>query len=748
MKAKKMTIIGIFLLSFVITSLINPFMYQSQFQAISNTSIPESNEDPLGSLAKNLTHTSDSGIISDDGNNLFTIVDENISETISFNAPDRVIDNLKYFDLDINTSFWNITTTNLTFSDFDAKNTTFVIEDYPDKVLDNSHPVASHRLAAMSFKIATICRLKNISLFVQDANPTKSWNITVFNATRGLETNFLVAPSRSTGISIVKNISTSPQAHWESFDFNDEILNMTNTYVDNDGFAYYFVIISYPIATFLDFRFLYYSDDEVPVDDGYAYEGLAFSGGYRTFEYLEGDICTKMGLAPNNTNPTAAEVGLSLKNPQPLIFENITQLGSHSQAILDVWNSSESFHYMASQNFTMADVGKVQNISLYLNQTGNFTDPIALIIVKSNSTNTGPDLGNDSSEFSSNILTASNPWVVEPGTSFQGWYNFSFSDSPYLEKDTMYWWLLSASNNVSGNVTVYGEVADTSLYSLNVTLLHTDSDWNYTGTKMNYNFSCKLGIRYGYEYYDLSDSWYNGSLYTPDLEGKYTFILKSKWYGELFFNTTYFCRIENQSMLASTTFHGTSTSSIISWNITCNVELPLISADDLNILNISIPNWNITSVYNGSSSVNYTNWRILTVNKKRFLIINNITTNIWTITGNSTNVESFLTIEKQTNTVFSIAENATIYDTIRINMSLPNQNNGTAYLSGLFPYPNNFTTFSLENNSISSNTSFYWHPSDNPLSIGGTYNFLAYWTNGTESSICTIDFLLLPNPTN
>ncbi|MHA1783855.1 MAG: hypothetical protein ACTSVE_01525, partial [Candidatus Helarchaeota archaeon] len=60
----------------------------------------------------------------------------------------------------------------------------------------------------------------------------------------------------------------------------------------------------------------------------------------------------------------------------------------------------------------------------------------------------------------------------------------------------------------------------------------------------------------------------------------------------------------------------------------------------------------------------------------------------------------------------------------------------------------NFTTFSLENNSISSNTSFYWHPSDNPLSIGGTYNFLAYWTNGTESSICTIDFLLLPNPTN
>ncbi|NHI93942.1 MAG: hypothetical protein EAX96_15745 [Candidatus Lokiarchaeota archaeon] len=751
MKFKKIIILGIFILSFLITGFLYPLIDNVSNNSSSITN-KEVNSDPIEILEKNLTHTSDIGLISDDGNDLFSIMQENISDTIHFTVPDDEIENQKIYNLDINSSHWNITRTNLTFSNLDAKNVTLVIEDYPEEVIDNAGTISLgyYRLGAMSFKISTTCRLKNISMFIQEAVGADTWNISIYNASRSLGKGFLLAPRSSTGISVEKTVTTTPQAHWETFNFNDEILNLTNTFVDNDGFAYYFVVARFPMMTLTDYRAWYFEIDDIPIDDGFAYQGFASSLGIYRYTYLEGDLCLKLNLAPNSSTPTTEEVGLSLKNPQPLVYENITQLDSYSQRILDVWNSSVYLHYFASQNFTLTDVGKVENISLYVNQTGNFTDPITLIIMNSNSTNTGPELGDNSLEFLQNVVASSKPWVIEPGTSFEGWYNFSFPDTPYFEKNKTYWWLLSASTNVSGNITIFGEptFGSTSLYSLNITLDITGGSWKHYTTSMDYNFSCKLQVRYGYEYFDLDSYWYNESLYIPNTEGTYTFSIKSKWYGDLYFDTNYFCKIENLSYFAKTIFLGTDSSSIIQWNITCDVILPLSSADNLNLLNISIPNWNVTYIYNGSSYANYTNWRIDQIDQKRFLIINNVSSNLWKIICNSSNVNSFLTVEKKGNIDFSVVENATIYDYIRINMSLPNQDNGVAYLSGLYPFPNNFTTFTLQNSTILPNTSFYWRPSNYPLAIGGIYNFFAYWTNGTETSICTIDFLLLPNPTN
>ncbi|MHC1592357.1 MAG: hypothetical protein ACXQS8_09740, partial [Candidatus Helarchaeales archaeon] len=717
-----------------------------------------------------INFTSEFALVNESGNDVPLILAQNISQTQTIDTPSVKLGNLKYYDVTVNTSNWDIKKTNLTVSNLNAENISEYIENYPEEVIGNQLSAGSlffHDavVAAMSIRISTDVRLTNLSFFIQDVSSVnRTWSVTIFNSTLFMYYGLIPHPDRNiTRQFSIEIPSDKSHAHWDTFDTQDVVLevNSSRTYVDQKGYAYYFAVIEMQ-AESTNTKYTYFANDTTNEDGGFAWYGVKtkplFGAHYIIPYYLAGDLCMKIGMSPVHEPPSVDDLGMKVINPEIDEAVNVTVESGRADAMLNIYNYSNRLSILACQNFTIDTPGKIRNITLYMKVTGQIQSPISLLIMPPNATKDGPDMGNSPGDFAVRIIDISDPWAInlEPGSpDFIGWHSFVFSEAIQLEPG-MYWWVLSVNTNNSsqGNATIYGNSSSTSdSWALNNTFDSNSGvwDWKYS-ERLSGTFACIYGFLEGYEFLNFTNnSWESNATLNPDSNGFYTFKIISKWLGSISFDSTAFCRIQREQN-ATTRFEANVEWDFINWTVSTRTLFPFNTIDSQDLMNLTLPLWNITRVQNGPSI--YDDWVLFTTTENQTLQVRNASSGEWTIIANHTNPYCEIGKYQKSGSDWEPVTNGTIFENYGFNMTLKSQSTGEARIIGLYPEPNNFTTFELTNNypvGVSSsldNLDFYWNPEEDPLVIGGTYQFLAYWKNGTHAAITNFTFFILPNPTN
>lgn len=741
--------------SFLFAYLVLPFNSMgTNLDGIGNTPV----------TGKSINLTSTTGIVNETGDSLPIILAQNISQSMIIDNPVRIIGDTKYFNMPINTSSpnWQISSTNISISDLGADNVSYYVENYPEEVASNQN--FWDVLCAQEFKISTDVRISNFSFFIQDGEAlagNRYWSVAILNSTRSVLTNFITYPALNLTNEVIKQVmpTTKTQAHWETFDMGDVRINASDTYIDPQGYAHFFAVIKMQ-ASLIPSKYTYLANDQTNGDAGAAWAGIMFGPFPLFVSFIEGDFCLQVGMSPVNDPPSIADLGIKIVNPLPLPFVNETnEYGFQKQDGVVAFNLSPTVAMTPCQNFTLTETGRVKNITLYLKVQSQMFAPLMAVIMKSNATNTGPDIGSTVAEFDQNLVDFSDYFVTNlaPGEpDFVGWHTFTFLDPPQLDAG-MYWWAMLAITNgtTNGNVTLYGN--DTAplknVWSLNNTLEITGGvnvGWQNT-QKVDYTYACVVGVTYGEGFLEFTNnSWVNDTRWTPDAQGIYTFELISKWLGGISFNASAFCLIISETT-AVTQFLANEEWNYALWNATCTADFPFPSVDDQDIINATIPFWNLTGIFR--DSILHADWTTSISNGNRTLQVRNATSGNWRIDANTTTLSSEVVHLKKEGIQYNPATNGTIFDDYRFNVSITGQTSGNIRVVGLYPYPNNFTTFELSQSIAGPgpelhNVSFDWQPSIDPLAIGGTYRFLMLWENGSFAAINNYTFEILPNPTN
>ncbi|HUY00280.1 MAG TPA: hypothetical protein VMV49_12035 [Candidatus Deferrimicrobium sp.] len=667
------------------------------------------------------------------GNNLRTGFYTNRSEIINLNTPFLEEPGYKYYDLSINTFYQNITQTNLTFSGLKAENTTYVVEDYPENFFTNAEAPGLQVWGAMSFKISTPCILKRVWAFVQEVLYTDLWNITIYNATRELSEDLMVIPDCPTGISILQRATDQGllAAHWQNFTFPDVQLNMTNTYVDANGFAYYFFVLLFPIfiPVSLNFSFLYYSNDDVFIDDGYLYGG--FVGG--TAEYNDADACIKLDLAPLSATPSPSDVGLTVKNPNRPSPTNLVIETNHSLPLAAAYQDTEI--HVITQNFTLTEYATIHNFSVYLKAYENASIS-KFGILPNNETGLGP-------YWNANLIYDLNVTLnLQDG--YEGWFNFTMLDMPNLAPG-QYWWALFS--DTAGNITLFGtqNPSNSNILALNISGSEVGEEVVIeTDIIPNSVFATIIYYQPGTDYFNVSRDWIYNSYLTSDIFGGYHFQIVTRWQGDTSFNTEYTVELENNG-LVTPRFQANFQETLVLWNLSLIANFPATNLGK--IINITIPlDWNLINVTIGGMDHGAANWTVILLGNQQQLLIYNASNGFWTIWCNSPRYSVNYTIEKFVQGQYQSAVNATIYDNLRVNITIANQSNGICYLT-IF-YPNGETTFKNQTIIASENNFFYWFPEYDIKATGGNYTFIVNWFNGTELGFNRQYFTCVPIPSN
>ncbi len=654
----------------------------------------------------------------------------NITDTNTIGTPYLETTGYKYFDLPLDTDYLNVTDTNLTFSGVTAKNATVVIEDYPEGFVANAHTVIPflQLFVMMSFKIATPCKLKNLELFVQAVDIAATWTIFIYNATRDLDQDLLLIPQNWTGYSITQTATDAiigPAAHWQNFTFPDVELNMSNTYVDSKGFAHYFFMVQLPIWDGLDtsLALLYYAFDKDYPGNSYSYGATI---GY--FEYQPMDACMKLEFAPLSSNPTPSEVGLSIVNPNRPPQTNLTVESDFSIPVAASYNFTNGGQVLA-QNFTLNDYGTIQSIMLNL-ECFDVTEISLVGIFPANGTEPLWD--------ANYLLDLNTSFYIPNGT--KGWYNFTMADLPNLPAGE-YWWVLSVQS--AGNLTLYGsnDTLGNNAIALNITAMVVPVT-NVTSEEIPYDFATIIYFQPGKEFFNISKDWTSDTRFLPDIFGDLHFQVFTRWFGDTAFNMTYNIELEN-NFLSSPYYSANFSDSVIWWNISINPTFP--STPLGKVINVTIPSdWVVNTVtVNGSD---YTNWSLLVNGNRNILQIFNASNGYWVIICNSTIYPVDYFIEKIIGPQFQSANNATIYDRLRVNVTIANQTNGMCSLS-IF-YPDGESSFENQTQITSETAILSWYPENDSAATGGNYTFLVYWVNGTEVGFNRQYFWFTPIPSN
>ncbi|MHA1648672.1 MAG: hypothetical protein ACTSYB_00655, partial [Candidatus Helarchaeota archaeon] len=651
----------------------------------------------------------------------------NISKKVTLETPYKEAPGYKYFDLSINTDHQNVTQTNLTFSDVLAQNTTYVIEDYPENFVADAR-----YFYAMSIKIPTACKLRQIQLFVQDTEyigTPPGWNISIFNATRDIYNNLYVRPDSYTGISITQTalpFPPTPAAHWQNFTFPDVQLNISNTYIDANGFAYYFFLIKMPFST-LYYRFLYYSYDDEFVDKGWAYYGNT-----TYIEYIGVDFCLKVDLAPLSQTPTPADIRLSVKNPSRPPITNLTIEKEYNYPGYAARNT-ENYSYTLAQNFTLTDYGTIESISFYVEVRGSI-NAIVVAIFPDNESGSRPYLDG-------NYLYDLNTTFYPP-SGMSGWFNFTMDDKPNL-KPGKYWWIFAVDG--TGAVILNGSAAaPDDAVALNITTIKLDGNTTQTQETLDYDFANIIYIQYGRDYYNVTDDWISIDRYIPNIYGEYHFEILTRWIGETAFNVTYTIELEKNQYITPI-YYADFSEYMIRWNISITPAFP--STELGKIINISLPlDWNILYVLRNGQDHGKNNWSIIAVDHKKILSVFNASNADWLIWCNSSVYSLNFTIQKWVQGSYIPADNATIYDQIRVEVNITNQTNGICYLN-IF-YPDQKSSFSNQTPITNELNYLYWFPETDPAATGGNYTFIVHWANGTEVGYTIQYFWFTPLPAN
>lgn len=656
----------------------------------------------------------------DSGNNLDASLYANISKTASLNSPYLEVPGYKYYDLSINTNHQNITQTNLSISNIEAGNATYVLEDNPEYFITTVMAPGLYIGAAMSIKIPTACKLKQIQLFLQELDyiTPPLWNITVFNATRNLDEDLLVLPHQKTSISVLQpatNILTGPAAHWQNFTFPDVQLNMTNTYVDANGFAYYFFVIAMPPnTTALDHRFLYLSFDRSIIDGGYAYIGVQ-AGASIDYNYYDVDICLRVLLAPLSNTPDPSDIGLAIKNSRRAPLTSLIYETNHSIPI-HAAHDETTYSIILAQNFTITDYATISDISLYLKSYGDTVLTMVGIFPKNN-TGIGP-------KWDGNLLYDLNITINILDNS-EGWFNFTMFDKPNLAPGE-YWWVLICQT--TGNLTLYG-TKDPPSYNemaLNITAYIVGQQTFFNTSVVDGHFASIIYYQPGKEYFLIENDWINDSRFIPDQLGFHHFSIITRWLGATSFDVTYTVELEKNQQISSI-YYAIYNQSVIAWDIRINPAFPSTSLG--NIINLTLPlDWMVFNVT--KNSIDYSNWNLNVLSNNQILSIHNASEDIWRVICISPIYSTEFKIEKDVQGQFTLAENATIYDQIQINTTIYNQTNGVCYLTIL--YPNGRSSFKNQTQITSETAIFTFRPGLDPDTSGGNYTFIIYWSNGTE----------------
>ena len=654
----------------------------------------------------------------------------NISATESLNSPYYEESGNKYFNLPINTNHQNISQTNLTFSGITAQNSSQIIEDNPENFIANGYHPLYLNVAIMSFKVPSPCKLKQVSLFLQEANATARWSIAIYNATRDLEEDLNVIPSSPIGVVITQN-ATNPKtlyaAHWQDFTFPDSELNMTNTYVDSEGFAYYFLMVALPICYGQStVSLLYYSYDVTYVDDGFAYFIVY---GYSSLEYEPWDYCMKLVLAPESPTPTPSEVGLSVLNPSRPAPTTMRTEDNHSVSVEAARNVTTGL-YLLSQNFTLTDYGTINGIGLYIKCYGDILACVVGIF---------PD-NNSRPNWNANKLLDLNVTLnLEDGTT--GWINFTMSGLPNLPPGT-YWWVLEIGVNGNENITLFG--ANDSFGDNAIALkTYATTGPHFTSNVLPYDFASIIYYQPGRAMYNVSQSWISSGHLLPDMLGYITFQIITRWLGDTAFNVTYTVELENNRYVEPCYLAYFNTNTIW-WNITLFSSFPTTSLGK--IINLTLPlSWSVKNVTRNGQDHGSSNWSVYQFTAFKILSIYRASDAQWTVWCNTTPPTLSYIIEKLVGTQFQPASNATVYDKLRVNVTIPTQSNGICFVT-IF-YPDGKSMFKNQTSITTETILLNWYPENDSAATGGNYTFIVHWSNGTAVGFSRQYFFFTPIPT-
>ncbi|TFG04677.1 MAG: hypothetical protein EU536_04100 [Promethearchaeota archaeon] len=654
------------------------------------------------------------------GENFQVGIYTNVSVNYPVTKPFKEDAGYKFFDVPINTYYQNITQTTLSFTDIEAHTTLIAIEENPEDYLYYGPPY----WIAASIRISTPCVLRNLQLFVQESNQTPqspNWIIELYNATRLLGLDLNIYPDQYSGVMVSQQIVGTTAAHWHNFTFPDVQLNMTNTYVDAQGFAYYYFKITIPELT-TDSRYLYYSHDKEWIDDQWVILGLYSN------DLLDIDLCMRVELAPLNFNASPSDVLLSVQNTDRS-FYNLAVETNHSVPV----QTLEAVHFFSgryripSQNFNLTDYGTIYNISLYLKYAGG-NNSVTVAIFPSNYTGTGP-------LWEGNRIIDGT--VIENiPNGFEGWCTFSMREFPNLPPGQYWWILLFQSDDGDSNLTLYGsEDPPDKATALNITIKAT-----FETELLDYNFASVIGIQNGRDFYNVTESWISDEFIVPDVYGYHHYTIVTRWGGTTRFNVTYCVELENVKYIGSN-YYTTYQSNEVLWNLT--LQATFLSTDLGKSLKLTIPlDWNVRNVSINGKDHGDSNWTIYPQQVFNIIWIDNCSNGQWTIWCNSSVSSVDFNIEKWIDGKYQSALNATIYDDIRINITIANQSNGMCYLK-IF-YPDNKSNFLTQNTITSDHITFLWTPETDPAATGGSYIFIVAWSNGTKVGYKQIYFLFTP----
>jgi len=654
--------------------------------------------------------------------NLYT----NITDKISLKSPYLEIPGYKYYDLAINTNSQNITKTNLSFSGFSAKDASIVLEDNPENFRHNVGPTGKLIFAAMSFKVPSPCKLKQARLFVQEMDINDNWIIYVYNATRILSENLALNPDKFTGIVTVQtatNPTINMAAHWQNFTFpTNPQLNVSKTFIDSKGFAYYFFVIILPLfnVSRSNYAFLYYANDTEYVDAGYAYEGIQDI----SFAYVPIDFCIKIDLAPLSPKPSPSAVSLAIMNPSRPAPTTMTIEANNSVPVDAAYNYSGGVRILA-QNFTLSDYGTLSKIGLYA-RGYNFNGTSTLAIFSDNKSKPNWD--------ANHLLDLNVTVYLHYRT--KGWINFTMSDLPNLPPGK-YWWVLIVEGK--GNLTLYG--ASDSCGN-NATALNTTYTIGFRYQNLTYDFATIIYYQPGKEFFNISKNWISYAHFLPDNLGNVHFHLLTRWLGYTAFNVTYKVELEN-NLFSSPYYIAYFSENIIWWEI--SLSLSFVSTKLGKVINLTIPlDWTVYNVTRNGRNHGTGNWSLYRLTNRKVLSIVNASNGQWAIFCNSPIYSLTFTIQKFVGTQFQSAANATVYDRIRVNITIRKQNNGNCYLTIL--YPDRHSSFINHTAIKSENIFLLWYPENDTDATGGNYTFIVHWSNGTEVGYNRQYFLFIPIP--
>ena len=697
--------------------------------AINSPQIETNNSSNSSDLKEQSTITKNS--LSGVGNTIKTGFYANVTNTIRINTPFKEEPGYKYFNLPINTNYQNISQTNLTFSGITAKNSLQIIEDNPENFIANAYYPSYPNVALMSIKIPSPCKLKQVSLFLQEANVTARWSIFIYNATRDLEEDLNVIPQSPTGVVITQpatNPVTSFAAHWQNFTFPNTELNMTSTYVDSRGFAYYFLVIVLPTYSVpLTASVLYYSYDVGYVDGGFAY---FYVYGLRPLEYEPWDYCMKVMLAPLSPTPTPSEVGLSVLNPCRPAHTTMQTEDNHSVPVEEARNVTTGF-YVLSQNFTLSDYGTINGIGLYIKC---YKDIVACVVGIFPDNNSRPNW-NANKLFDLNMTLN-----LKDGTT--GWINFTMTELPNLPPGT-YWWVLEVAASGNGNITLFGASDSFGDNAIALSTYATGDPVRFISNVLPYDFASIIYYQPGREVYNVSQSWISAGHLLPDILGYVTFQIVTRWLGDTAFNVTYTVELESNRYVEPfyLAYFNTNT---IWWNITLVSSFPTTSLGK--IINLTLPlYWSVKNVTRNGQDHGRINWSVYQFTAFQILSIYRASDARWTIWCNKTSTTVNYIVEKLVGTQFQPASNATVYDRLRVNVTIPTQSNGICFIT-IF-YPDGKSMFKNQTSITTETTLLYWYPENDSAATGGNYTFIVHWSNGTEVGFSRHYFFFTPIPT-